>query len=49
MKILLFMFEGPISYNKENINMAPSPLNAHGKKYIFKNFFVLYKNNNIYV
>ena len=26
MKILIYMFEGPISYNKEKINIAPSPL-----------------------
>ena len=25
MKILVFMFEGPIFNNKENINITPSP------------------------
>ena len=30
------MFEGPISYNKEKINIAPPPWDALGKKIIFE-------------
>ena len=28
MKILVFGFEGPISFNKENIDIAPPPLSV---------------------
>ena len=37
-KILIFMFEDPISNNNENINIAPTPLawDAAGKKYYFQ-------------
>ena len=35
MKILVFIFEGPISYNKENINIDPSPWDALGKQIFF--------------
>ena len=31
MKILVKMFEGPISYNKESRNITTSPWNAPGK------------------
>ena len=36
MKILVFMFEGPISYNKEKINIDPSPLERPWQKIIFE-------------
>ena len=39
MKILVFMFEGPISNNKEKINIAPSPPGAPLAKIIELNFF----------
>ena len=32
MKILKFMFEGPISNNKEKINIAPLPLGRPWQK-----------------
>ena len=39
MKILVFMFEGPISYNKENIKIAPSPLGRPWQKIFCLNFY----------
>ena len=48
MKILVFMFEGPISYKREKRNIAPSPRDALDKN-IFLNFFDQYENINIYV
>ena len=43
MKILVFMFEGLISYNKENMNIFYSPprRRAPGKKNIFLNKVLL--------
>ena len=38
MKILVFIFEGPISNNKEKINIAPSPLGTPLAKNILLNF-----------
>ena len=38
MKMLLFMFEGLISNNKENINIAPSPPGTPLAKIFFLQF-----------
>ena len=35
MKVLLFMFEGPISFNKENRNVVPHPLVPHAPGEIY--------------
>ena len=39
MKTLIFMFEGPISNNKEKVNIAPSPPGTSLAKIILLNFF----------
>ena len=39
MKLLNFMFEGPISNNKEKIDIAPSHLGTPLAKIIELNFF----------
>ena len=39
MKMLKFMFEGPISNNIEKINIAPSPPGTPLAKIILLNFF----------
>ena len=43
MKILVYMFEGPISYNKENINIAPSPLGRRLQKRFFEFLWLIWK------
>ena len=44
MKILLFMFEGSISNNKENNKECPlSPWDAPGKKYFFEFLGLIWK------
>ena len=45
---MVLVFEVPISNNKENTNIATSPWDALGKKYLFE-FLDKYENSNIYV
>ena len=49
MKILIFMFGGPISNNKEKINIATSPPRTPLAKIIELNFFEKYGEIDIYV
>ena len=49
MKILISMFEGLTSKNKEKINIAPSPPGTPLAKIILLNFFESYGDINIYV
>ena len=45
----MFMFKGPISNNKENINIVPSPLERTWQTNFFFNFFDKHENFDIYV
>ena len=49
MKIFIFMFEGLISNNKDNINIAPSPQGTPLAKIIVLNFYEWYGEIEIYV
>ena len=44
MKILVFIFEGPISNNKEKINIAPSPPRTPLEKIMLLNLSEYYRD-----
>ena len=47
MKKQVFIFEGPISYNKENINIAP-PLGRHSQITIYNTVISTEAGNKVF-